>query len=136
MDIFCTHEKTFPIAYLVGSKKRPYVITEDVTYKLSNGKLFTVPKGFRLDGTSVPTVLRSLMPRVNDKIIGSTLHDYMYMHDHRRLELGDRKARKFADKEMLYFWDKYDNDRKKENKIMYFLVRRFGGLIFKKWNTK
>lgn len=134
MNIFCSHSEVFPIAYIVGAKKKPYIITKDITYKMSDGNLYVVHKGFRLDGTSVPKYLRSLMPRINDKIIGSTLHDALYHFDYKRVELGDRKARKLADKEMLYFWDKYDSKRKKENRAMYFLVRRFGGLIFKKWN--
>ncbi len=131
--VFCSHTRVFPISFVLGKKKKPYRITKEVRYILSNGKEYIIEKGFRLDGTSVPVLLRSLMPRINNKIIGSTLHDHMYINDYLRNELGDKKARKFADKEMLLFWNKYDSKKKIENKIMYFLVRTFGKKTFNKY---
>jgi len=131
--VFCSHTRVFPISFVLGKKKKPYRITKEVRYILSNGKEYIIEKGFRLDGTSVPVLLRSLMPRINNKIIGSTLHDHMYINDYLRNELGDKKARKFADKEMLLFWNKYDSKKKIENKIMYFLVRTFGKRTFNKY---
>ena len=41
-------------------------------------------------------------------------------------------ARKFIDKEMLLFWNKYNPTQKVKNKTMYLLVRSFGGLVFKR----
>ena len=131
--VFCSHTRVFPISFVLGKKKKPYRITKEVRYILSNGKEYIIEKGFRLDGTSVPVLLRSLMPRINNKIIGSTLHDHMYINDYLRNELGDKKARKFIDKEMLLFWNKYDPKKKIENKIMYLLVRTFGRKIFNKY---
>lgn len=131
--IFCSHTRVFPISFVLGKKKKPYRITKEVRYILSNGKEYIIEKGFRLDGTSVPVLFRSLMPRINNKIIGSTLHDHMYINDYLRNELGDKEARKFADKEMLLFWNKYDPKNKIENKIMYFLVRTFGKRTFNKY---
>lgn len=132
-NLFCSHTRVFPISFVLGRKRKPYKITKEVRYVLSNGMAYTVEKGFRLDGTSVPKVFRSIMPRINNKIIGSTLHDHMYINDYLRKELGDRKARKFIDKEMLLFWNKYDSKKKIENKIMYLLVRTFGRKIFNKY---
>tara|TARA_R110002049_G_scaffold641_4_gene3854 strand:- start:538 stop:957 length:420 start_codon:yes stop_codon:yes gene_type:complete len=132
-NLFCSHTRVFPISFVLGRKRKPYKITKEVRYVLSNGMAYTVEKGFRLDGTSVPKVFRSIMPRINNKIIGSTLHDHMYINDYLRKELGDRKARKFIDKEMLLFWNKYDPKKKIENKIMYLLVRTFGRKIFNKY---
>mgnify|MGYP003631903182 CR=1 FL=1 len=132
-NLFCSHTRVFPISFVLGRKRKPYKITKEVRYVLSNGMAYTVEKGFRLDGTSVPKVFRSIMPRINNKIIGSTLHDHMYINDYLRKELGDKKARKFIDKEMLLFWNKYDPKKKIENKIMYLLVRTFGRKIFNKY---
>ena len=132
-NLFCSHTRVFPISFVLGRKRKPYKITKEVRYVLSNGMSYTVEKGFRLDGTSVPKVFRSIMPRINNKIIGSTLHDHMYINDYLRKELGDIKARKFIDKEMLLFWNKYDPKKKIENKIMYLLVRTFGRKIFNKY---
>ena len=130
--MFCSHSEVFPIGYIIGAKKKPYSITDTITYKLSDGKLYTIEKGFRMDGTSVPVLLRSLEPRINSRIIGSALHDHMYTTDYLRGELTDYEARKFIDKEMLLFWNKYNPTQKVKNKTMYLLVRSFGALVFKR----
>tara|TARA_R110002096_G_C14128980_1_gene681699 strand:- start:108 stop:524 length:417 start_codon:yes stop_codon:yes gene_type:complete len=134
MGILCSHSLVFPIAYVLGSEKNPYIITENITYKLSNGKIYTIEKGLRLDGTSVPKLLRTIEPRINNRIIGSALHDSMYINDFLRGELTDKEARKFIDKEMLLFWNKYNPKHKRKNKAMYYLVRAFGAKVFSNWN--
>ena len=132
MSIFCSHSVVFPVAYVVGAVEKPYIITENITYKLSDCKIYTIEKGFRFDGTTVPKVLRSVEPRINDKIIGSAVHDHMYVNDYLRDKMSDKKARLFIDQEMLLFWNKYSFKTKKTNKIMYNFVRLFGSKIFKR----
>ena len=117
-NVFCSHFEPFPVSIVIGAKDKPYVITEDVVYTLSSGDKYVVEKGFRLDGTSVPRLLRGLMPRINNKIIGSTLHDHMWNNDYKRIEWGDKKAKEFS------------------NRLMFIIVKSFGGSIFNRWKNK
>jgi hypothetical protein len=48
--IFCSHTRVFPISFVLGKKNKPYRITKEVRYTLSNGEEYFVEKGFRLDG--------------------------------------------------------------------------------------
>jgi hypothetical protein len=53
----------------------------------------------------------------------------MYIYDYKIEELGYYRARKFADKEMLYLSNKY-NKNKFDNYFRYFAVRILGGIIY------
>lgn len=134
VEIFCSHsEGVFPISYVIGSKEKPFIITENINYILTDGREYTVPKGFRLDGTSSPRFLWPYIPRLDDRIVGSTLHDHMYMNDFMRREWGDRLSKEFADENMTAFHNLTLSNEKNKNKVMNFAVKWFGWGIFKRW---
>lgn len=118
---------------MIGETEKPWEITENIYYKLTDGTNYTVPKGFRLDGTSSPRAFWPWLPQVDDRIVGSTLHDHMYVTDFRRKEWGDPLAKKFADENMRAFHD-LTSKKKGQNKIIHFLVDKLGWPIFKRWN--
>lgn len=130
--IWCSHlEGVFPISYVIGAKEKPFIITEDIHYVLNDGTKYIVPKGFRLDGTSSPRFVRSIVPRLDDRIVGSTLHDHMYYSDFMRGVWTDRMAKDFADSNMTDFHNLVLPKEKRLNKIMNFIVDKLGWKIFK-----
>lgn len=57
-------------------------LLKTITYSW-NGKIVTVPKGFRCDGCSVPQFLWSTVsPQIDPRTLaGAILHDYLYRND-------------------------------------------------------
>ena len=116
------------------AKRKYWKTLEDVPIKLSNGDIITVPKGFRWDLSSVPGFLHGIAKPYGKFIWGALIHDWMYVHDYKRNDLGTRKARKLADKEMLYVSDQHNASfwGKIDNRLRYIAVRLFGGFVYKK----
>jgi len=127
-------EQVIPVAYVVGSKgNKVFITTERIQYTLSNGDLFYVPKGFRFDGSSIPRFLWWFAPRLDDRILGSLLHDRMYYTDYLRKKHGDKYAKSFADREMLKWWNAQLPNKKRKNKLMYLFVKYLGWKVFKRF---
>lgn len=107
------------VTYAPSNKKGTRWITlKDYTFTLTDEKVITVPKGFEWDLSSVPRILWFLFPPYGKFIKGSLIHDYLY-------RVKGYRTRRFADKQMLYFSNKF-NKNKLDNYIRYYSVRLFG----------
>jgi len=115
--------------------RKNWMISEDIEFKLSNGEKVLVPRGFETDLASVPRILWSITPPYGDFLLAIILHDWLYASDYKRSCLGERKARKFSDDEMLK-WSNKMNLNKFDNYLKYFGVRLFGGMVYKRINNK
>lgn len=114
-------------------KKDPWTLMEDLTVTLTNGDVITVPKGMATDLKSSPRFLWGLFSPYGPFMMAIMIHDYLYRYDYKLEEWGQKKARKFADKEMLY-WTCYlqPGIYSVGNYMSYWAVRLFGGPVFKK----
>lgn len=124
------------IAYMPRNQHDKYcwVVIVDIEVMLSNNKWITIPRGMRTDLSSVPQALWSILPPYGPFLLAALIHDYLYIFDYMREELGDREARLFADKEML-LWSNKLNKNWIDNYIRYYGVRLLGWMIFKRWNA-
>ncbi len=109
------------------------MLSEEIEYKLSNGEVIVVPRGFETDLSSVPRFLWSFSPPYGDFLLAAILHDWMYASDYRRGELGNSQARKLADIEMLK-WSNKLNKNKFDNYFKYYGVRLVGAHVYKRVN--
>lgn len=104
-----------------------YELLEDVYFKLSNGFVIRIPKGYKWDLSSVPRFLWWLLPPDGDFQIGALIHDFLYENK--------LTSRKFADKEM-YRWSVAASGTKKQslrnidNKLRLAGVRAFGWYVY------
>ncbi len=121
-----------PVKYsriINGNKWNRYVLENDITIKLSNNDIITIPKGFKYDLSSSPRFLWSILPPDGDFAIGALIHDYLYVN-----KLYNRK---FNDLEMLK-WSKVMNGTRKislrniDNYTRYYGVRLFGWFVWNK----
>ena len=123
--------------YHPTNKWRKYKLLKDVNVRLSNSRTLTIFKGFEWDLSSVPRMFWSILPPDGDHEIAALIHDYLYRYRMFVDEMGNSKARKFADKEMLLWsmaakgtyrvsWMNVDNYTR------YWGVRLFGGFTFNK----
>lgn len=55
-----------------------YELLEDVYFKLSNGFVIKIHKGYKWDLSSVPRLLWWLLPPDGDFQIGALIHDFLY----------------------------------------------------------
>lgn len=94
-----------------------WVLKRDVYVQLSTGKEILIPNGYYYDMASVPKWLWSIVRPFNDGLLGTLIHDYMYVN-----HIGTRKN---ADDEYL-FWNKITNKNKTDNYVRYVIVRLFG----------
>lgn len=58
--------------------RRLWQLTADVTYRLRDGSLETIPKGFRTDFTSTPRLLWRFEPPTGEAMFGALPHDWFY----------------------------------------------------------
>lgn len=120
-----------------------FVTTKYVVVSLSNGEGIEIPNGYEFDGSSVPKWLRWWKSTYGEFMLAALIHDWLYYSDYNRVILDnngtpkyqDRKAKQFADKEML-FWSNIVNGftkkRLRDNKQRYWAVKYFGTKVFKK----
>ena len=121
-----------PVKYsriINGTSWNRYVLENDITIKLSNNDIITIPKGFKYDLSSSPRFLWSILPPDGDFAIGALIHDYLYENK--------LYTRKFNDLEMLR-WSKVMNGTRKislrniDNYTRYYGVRLFGWFVWNK----
>lgn len=63
-----------PVKYsriINGTSWNRYVLENDITIKLSNSDIITIPKGFKYDLSSSPRLLWSILPPDGDFAIGA-----------------------------------------------------------------
>ena len=123
------------LEYIPGPLKwlqKRWKLSEPLTVQLSGGELLTIPKGFKTDLSSVPRILWPIFPPYGDFIPAAIVHDWMYIYDYKREELGTKGARKFADNE-FYFLSRVHNPKAPiDNYLRFLAVRLFGASIYKK----
>lgn len=126
--------KTFleKLKYYFWEQKVQYKVVKDFNIELSTKEVITIKEGFTTDLCSVPPFLHSFLSNCPDTVKAYVLHDYLYKKDWKRNELGDKKAKKMADKEMLYLANKLNRNIKTNNTIRYLAVRLFGKGVFKR----
>lgn len=121
-----------PVKYsriINGTSWNRYVLENDITIKLSNSDIITIPKGFKYDLSSSPRFLWSILPPDGDFAIGALIHDYLYVNK--------LYTRKFNDLEMLK-WSVVMNGTRKislkniDNYTRYYGVRLFGWFVWNK----
>ena len=121
-----------PVKYsriINGTSWNRYVLENDITIKLSNSDIITIPKGFKYDLSSSPRFLWSILPPDGDFAIGALIHDYLYENK--------LYTRKFNDLEMLK-WSVVMNGTRKislrniDNYTRYYGVRLFGWFVWNK----
>ncbi len=121
-----------PCFLVLDGDKQFFEISEGFEWELSNGDIIFIHKGFRFDGSSVPGVLTPLLPKFGKFMMAALVHDFLYITDYMRHEWGFKKAKKFADDEMLLISNFYHKN-KIDNYTRYIGVRLFGGKVYKKW---
>jgi hypothetical protein len=97
------------------------VVTRAYTYFHELNKQMVaidVPEGFVTDFASVPKLLHFLIPPFGRHAPAAVLHDYVYA-------IGEKKARKLADKLFLYAMQESGVDYLRRS-VMYRMVRTFG----------
>lgn len=114
-----------------SNSKIYYRLVAPLTFKLTNGDVITIPRGFEWDLSSVPRFLWGILPPDGDMETPSILHDYLYMNK--------LYSREFADREML-LWSKATSGtlnkwsiRNIDNQIRYIAVRSLGWYV---WNKR
>lgn len=112
------------------SKWDKYIIEEELEFKLSNGDILVIEKGFLWDKSSMPKLLHWIFAPTGKFEIAALIHDKIYK------DLKKIYSRKFADKEML-LWSKALQQTNKwssrniDNYFRYYGVKVFGGLAWK-----
>ena len=111
------------------TKKSHFKLADGVSITLSNGDVIDIPKNFLFDGSSSPRFLWWLFPSYGDFFFAALIHDYLYHIMYQKETIGVKRAKQFADKEMLK-WSNLINDRNIgkiiDNYFRYFAVRLFG----------
>ena len=109
-----------------------------IKVRLSTGDTICIHKDFYFDGSSRPKFLGFILDKVGPFMLAALIHDWMYVKDYRRVELGLKKAQKLADDEM-YVWSKvlyYDTPwARLDTDIRYYGVRAFGKRVYARLET-
>ena len=120
------------LKFFFWEQKVIYEVLKDFDIELRTKEIITIEKGFTTDLCSVPPFLHSLFSNCPDNVKAYILHDYLYKKDWKRNELGDKKAKEMADKEMLYMANKLNRNIKINNKSRFLAVKWFGKGVFKR----
>ena len=115
-----------PAVIRPGSDKFVH-LEQPLRYERGDGRVFTVPAGFRTDLASVPWWLRSLAPRWQSSLRAGIFHDCGY----RWFEVWII-ARAVVD-DLLYEQLRADGTSRLHAWAMRQAVRSFGGLAWSRW---
>ena len=108
-------------SYVYRSKHEKFwKIEKPVEVLLSNGEVIVIPEGFQYDMATVPKWLWSIVRPFNDALMGTLIHDYLYM-----CQGNHSMTRAEADLEYLK-WNNTTNANKLDNYTRYIFVRLFG----------
>tara|TARA_R110000782_G_scaffold247013_1_gene333674 strand:+ start:109 stop:537 length:429 start_codon:yes stop_codon:yes gene_type:complete len=114
--------------YPIGKEKH-FILLNDLNVKLSDSVIVNIPKGFIFDGSSVPRIFWFAFPPYGNFFFAAMIHDYLYQRRYRSKVIGVKRAKEFADKEML-IWSNVLNNRnfgkRIDNYIRYYAVKFFG----------
>jgi len=119
--------------------RKYFKILRPVEILLSDGEIVTIPVGFTFDGSSTPKYLECFLPRFGSFMFAALIHDWLYVIDYKRDDIGIKEAQKFADDEMLK-WSKVLNNKTRwkrlDNVLRYKAVRLFGKKVYKERSSK
>jgi hypothetical protein len=119
------------IRFFFGINSYIWMTLKDIEYNIDGVKVI-VPKGFKMDLASIPMFLQGIFSSHPPSLKAYILHDYIYVHNIMREEMGDKENRLWADKLMLSMANElWDN--KIDNYIRYYGVRLFGKNIHNKY---
>jgi len=110
--------------------------TEDMEFVLRDGSKITVPAGFETDLCSVPPILSGFMRPYPSTVKAYILHDYLYVNDIRRTEMGDKANKKWCDEEMLHQANLINPNMKLDNKLRFLAVKYFGKKVYERSPNK
>ena len=100
------------------------VLTEAVTFRLSNGRIMTIEKGFEWDEASIPWLFSWAFPKSGKYAFSALVHDALYYAKY--------DSQLFADNE-FHFWMQATNISNLQILWRYRMVRLFGGFW---WDAK
>ena len=108
-------------------------LCDDLFIEFDDGSLLKIPKGFKTDGCTVPSLLRSVLnPYDNGSIVAAVVHDYVYSIDNLdaakavALYYGDDNVRRACDK----LYNDLNTDKLWRKWLSYRAIRWFGGRKF------
>jgi len=84
-------------------RKRQWQLTEDWLYKLPNGKVIVIPKGFVFDGSSYPAIVWLFFSPTGLLLIPVILHDFCFKYGY-LWALHDENVYKFKPNFGFYAW--------------------------------
>lgn len=128
-----------PIAYVYNSRaERGFEVTQDIEVELSDGYKLLIPKGFKTDLRSTPSILWGFVKPYNDSLLAYLIHDRLYADKLGQMaffmtpegKISPYKARLFADAEMLRWAIHLAPHRVFEAFISYAMVRAFGKRVY------
>lgn len=112
-------------SYVYNSKNHKYwKIIKPLTIELSNGQVIKIPEGFEYDMATVPKWLWSIVRPFNDALIGTLIHDYLYIHKE-----AHNMTRREVDEE-YFLWNTFTNNNKLDNYLRWIFVRLFGWILW------
>ena len=94
-------------------------------YQESPLKVYVVPKGYKTDFASIPSVFQPVFEKLGRHNNAAILHDYLYDHGYSKYKLTRKEADKIFLDEMQIL-----GVSKIKRKSMYYAVRMFGGSRF------
>lgn len=117
------------------SKKYPrhWITTVDIEVQLSDGFVFSRPKGTVFDGASIPKWLWWIFKPIDEGVIGDWIHDMLWEDKQGQFEYfkyNIYKARKFADNERLIWRQSLAPKKKIKNIITHKVIRWIGGFFY------
>lgn len=125
------HNVDIPLKYLTNTD-RTFVLMEDISVEMSDGRVNVIKKGFKTDLSSVPMWLWSWIRPFDKGLLADLNHDDLY--EKRELEIAyfgnSKDARKFADDERKRMREIYEPKKKLKNFITHKVVRWIGWLLY------
>jgi hypothetical protein len=117
----------YPIIHLCKAQKYDnYELVDACMVEFHEDIKLYIPAGYTTDFATVPQLFWSLCPPHGRAAMPSVVHDYMYDNRVYEDEVGERKARRFAD-EMFLKHMKEAGVPKWQRYTYYFVVRWFAG---------
>lgn len=95
----------FKAIYRWFTNIRKWEVMETWKYRLKNGKLVYVPKGFVFDGASVPKMFWGILSPTGLLLVPGLLHDYAYRYDYLQCNWKNKLVPCLEHKGQRY-WDK------------------------------
>jgi len=112
-------------------KDAHFRVDAPIKVTLSNDAVIYIEKNFEFDGSSSPKFLWWLFPSYGNFFFAALVHDFLYVKQYMKEEIGVKEAQKFADNEMLA-WSNKLNNNKLDNLLRFWAVRLFGKKVYKK----